>query len=67
MQCDPSYVQAEVIVDWSGLTPGMIGLYQLNLRVPGFHMKGEALPVTLRINGVNSPSTGPVMPVAAVN
>jgi uncharacterized protein (TIGR03437 family) len=64
---DPRYVQAEVIVDWSGLTPGYIGLYQLNLRVPGFHMKGDALPVTLRINGVNSPTAGPVVPVVAVN
>jgi uncharacterized protein (TIGR03437 family) len=64
---DPSFKQAEVIVDWSGLTPGYIGLYQLNLRVPGFHMKGDALPVTLRINGVNSPSTGPVVPVVAVD
>jgi len=63
---DPRYRQAEVIVDWSGLTPGFVGLYQINLRVPGEHMKGAALPVTLRIGGVNSPPTGPVVPVVAV-
>jgi len=63
---DPRYKQAEVIVDWSGLTPGFVGLYQINLRVPGEHMKGSALPVTLRIGGVDSPTTGPVVPVVAV-
>jgi uncharacterized protein (TIGR03437 family) len=55
---DPTYKQAAVIVDWSGLAPGFIGLYQINARVPGFHMSGDALPVTLRIGGVNSVTTG---------
>ena len=64
---DPSYKQAGIIVDWSGLTPGYIGLYQLNLRVPGFHISGDSLLVTLRVGGVNSPSTGPVVPKVAVN
>jgi len=45
----------------------VIGVYQLNLRIPGFHMNGDALPVTLRIGGINSPSTGPVVPTVAVN
>jgi uncharacterized protein (TIGR03437 family) len=63
---DPRYQQAEVIVDWSGLTPGYVGLYQINLRVPGFHMKGDSLPVTIRVGGVSSPTTGPVVPYVAV-
>jgi len=63
---DPSYKQAAIIVDWSGLAPGWFGLYQLNLRVPGFHMKGDALPVTLRVGGVSSPVTGPAVPYVAV-
>ena len=63
---DPRYVQSEVIVDWSGLVPGFVGLYQLNLRVPGFHMSGDSLPVTLRIGGVSSPSTGN-FPMVAVD
>src|SRR2546427_8422384 len=46
---NPGYRQAAVIVDWSGLAPGLIGVYQLNLRVPGFHMNGDALPVTVRV------------------
>jgi uncharacterized protein (TIGR03437 family) len=64
---NPSWVQAGIIVDWSGLAPGMIGVYQLNLRVPGFHISGNALPVMLTIGGVNSPTTGPVVPNVAVN
>jgi uncharacterized protein (TIGR03437 family) len=55
---DPTYKQAAIIVDWSGLLPGSIGVYQINARVPGFHLSGDALPVTLRIGGVNSATTG---------
>ncbi len=63
---DPRYKEAEVIVDWSGLAPGQVGLYQINLRVPGAHWKGEALPVTVRVGGVDSPASGPVVPTVAV-
>jgi uncharacterized protein (TIGR03437 family) len=63
---DPSYRQAEIIVEWSGLVPGLIGIYQVNLRVPGDRMRGDALPVTLRIGGVDSQETGPLVPTVAV-
>ena len=36
---DPLIKQAAVIVDWSGLLPGSIGVYQINARVPGFHLR----------------------------
>lgn len=58
--------QEEMIVDWSGLVPGYVGLYQVNFRVPGFHEKGDNLEVVLRIGGVSSSITGPVVPVVAV-
>jgi uncharacterized protein (TIGR03437 family) len=58
--------QEEVIVDWSGLVPGYVGLYQLNLRVPGFHEKGPNLEVVVQIGGVSSSITGPVVPLVAV-
>jgi uncharacterized protein (TIGR03437 family) len=61
------FVQSEVIVDWAGLSPGLIGVYQMNLRVPGFHTKGDSLLVTIRIGGVDSPSSGPVVPYVNVN
>ena len=63
---DPTYSQSGIIVDWAGLAPGFVGLYQLNIRVPGNHLKGDALPVTLKIGGVSSASTGPAVPFVAV-
>ncbi len=62
---DPRIKQSEIIVEWSGLAPGYIGLNQINLRVPGDHVKGDALPVTIRVGGVNSPTTGPAVPKVA--
>ena len=64
---DPSWVQAAIIVDFAGLAPGLIGVYQLNLRVPGFHISGDGLLVTISSGGVSSPSTGPVVPTVSVN
>ena len=63
----PGYSQAGVIVDWSGLAPGFIGVYQLNLQIPGTHLDGNALPVTISIGGIRSPTTGPAVPYVAVN
>jgi uncharacterized protein (TIGR03437 family) len=64
---DPSWVQAAIIVEWAGLTPGLIGVYQLNLQVPGFHISGDGLPVMITSGGVSSPTTGPVVPTVSVN
>jgi uncharacterized protein (TIGR03437 family) len=63
---DPRYRQAEIIVDWAGLAPGLIGVYQVNLRVPGDHMRGDDLAVTLRVGGAESQKAGPVVPIVAV-
>lgn len=63
---DPAYSQSEMIVEWAGLVPGFIGLYQINLRVPGHRMRGPDLPVTLRIGNVDSQKAGPVIPVISV-
>lgn len=64
---NPSYSQSGIVVQWSGLVPGMIGVYQIDLYVPGTHMKGDALPVMIKIGGVSSPLTGPVVPTVAVD
>jgi uncharacterized protein (TIGR03437 family) len=58
----PTINGAEIIVEWAGLVPGYIGLYQLNLRVPGNHLRGNALPVTVRVGTVSS-TAGPVVAV----
>jgi uncharacterized protein (TIGR03437 family) len=63
---NPGYSQAQVIVDHSYLVPGMVGLNELDLRIPGNHLKGDALPIQLRIGGVFSPTTGANVPHAAV-
>ena len=63
---DPTISDAQEIVDWSGLAPGLIGVYQINCRIPGTHLQGDALPVTLRIGGVSSPVTGPTAPTVFV-
>jgi hypothetical protein len=61
------YSQAPVIVKWSGLVPGLIGVYQINVTIPGTHMNGDTLPVTIKIGGVSSPTTGPAVPTVALN
>jgi uncharacterized protein (TIGR03437 family) len=63
---NPLIKEAAIIVDWSGLAPGLIGVYQINCRIPGAHLKGNALPVTLRIGGVSSPTTGSTAPLVWV-
>ncbi len=63
---DPKIKQSEIIVNWSGLVPGYIGLNQINLTVPGDHVKGDAVPVTIKIGGVSSQTTGPAVPKVAV-
>jgi uncharacterized protein (TIGR03437 family) len=64
---NPTISDSGVIVDWSGLAPGMIGVYQISCRIPGTHLKGNALPVTLRIGGVSSPTTGSTAALVYVN
>jgi uncharacterized protein (TIGR03437 family) len=63
---DPTRSDTGVIVDWSGLAPGDIGVYQINCRVPGRHFSGDNLPVTLRVGGVSSPTTGPNVALVSV-
>jgi len=60
-----SYKQAPVVVEWSGLVPGMIGVYQIDVYVPGTHMKGDNVGVFLKIGGVASPTTGANLPTVA--
>ena len=63
---NPLIKDAAIIVDWSGLAPGLIGVYQINARIPGAHINGDSLPVTLKIGGVSSPSSGANVPTVAV-
>ena len=60
---NPSLKQSQVIVRWSGLVPGMVGVNRIDVTVPGFHTEGDALPVTIKIDGVSSSNKGPAPPV----
>ncbi len=63
---NPLIKEAGIIVDWSGLQPGAIGVYQINCRIPGAHIKGDGLPITLKIGGVSSPTSGSNVPLVWV-
>jgi len=39
---------------FSGLAPGFVGLYQVNVPIPGGVQPGDAVPVSLTIGGVSS-------------
>jgi beta-glucosidase len=45
-------VPAQVL--WSGLAPGSVGLYQVNVQVPANSPTGNAVPVILSIGGATS-------------
>jgi uncharacterized protein (TIGR03437 family) len=64
---EKGYSQAPMIVDWSGLAPGLIGVYRINVTVPGVHLKGDQLPVSISVGGVSSPTTGSNLPYVALN
>jgi uncharacterized protein (TIGR03437 family) len=63
---NPLSKEAGIIVDWSGLQPGAIGVYQINCRIPGAHIKGNSLPITVKIGGVSSPTSGSNVPLVWV-
>ena len=51
-------------VTYSGLSPGFVGLYQINLRVPADRVSGDSLPVVVSAGTASSPTSG--APVAAI-
>jgi len=63
---DPRISEAEMIVEWSGFAPGFVGLNQIHIRVHGDRIRGERLPVSIRVGNTSSPLTGAVVPVTYV-
>jgi len=63
---DTRYSQAAMIVNSSTVLPGAVGQYRIVVTVPGDHLKGDKLLVTVQVGGVNSPNTGPSVPTIAV-
>jgi uncharacterized protein (TIGR03437 family) len=52
-------------VTYSGLSPGFVGLYQINFRVPADRALGDSLPVVVSVGTASSPTSG--APVAAIH
>lgn len=44
----------QATVSFSGLTPGFVGLYQVNVQVPDNAPSGNAVPVAIKVGGVAS-------------
>ena len=63
---DKRYSQAEMIVEWSGLVPGFVGLYQINIYVPGDRLRGDNLDVTIRVGTVENRFIEAVKPTVSV-
>lgn len=44
----------DAAVQWAGLTPGYVGLYQVNVQIPAGVSPGNAVPLVLKQSGVSS-------------
>jgi uncharacterized protein (TIGR03437 family) len=55
-----------MIVAWAGLAPGFVGLYQINIRVPGNRVQGDALPVVVSV-GSTASTAAAAAPTAAIH
>jgi len=52
---------------WSGLAPGFVGVYQINLYVPGDRIRGDDLPVVITAGPVSSDAAStPSPPITSV-
>jgi uncharacterized protein (TIGR03437 family) len=60
MQPEVSLDGVPLAVDYAGLTPGGVGVYQINVRVPGNINPGSSVPLTIRQGGGSTTVTLPV-------
>ena len=51
-----SFAGTPAIVQYAGLAPGYVGLYQINVAVPGV-ATSDTVPVTFTLGGINSTQT----------
>ena len=64
---NPLIKESEIAVEKSILMPGLVGVYRIQVYVPWYRRRGERLLVTVRIGGVDSPSSGPAVPYVGVD
>ncbi len=53
-------------VIWAGLAPGFVGVYQINLYVPGDRVTGDNLPVVVTAGSTSNSSSGDPPPLTSV-
>jgi len=63
----PSFKQSQMIVKSSNLVPGLVGIAQITITVPGFRQTGKSLPVSIKVGNVWSSTSGSAAPKVAVN
>jgi uncharacterized protein (TIGR03437 family) len=51
---DGSVLQCGVPAQFSGLAPGFVGLYQVNVQVPDFAISGDAVPVNVFLGAISN-------------
>jgi uncharacterized protein (TIGR03437 family) len=57
VQPDVALDGAPLAVDYAGLTPGGVGVYQINVRVPGSVNPGSNVPLTIQQGGSSTTVT----------
>ncbi|MSV27130.1 MAG: hypothetical protein EXQ52_00035 [Bryobacterales bacterium] len=53
------------LVTWAGLAPDNVGIYQINIYVPGSRAQGDDLPVVVTVGGTSSTVTN--APLASIH
>ena len=57
MPVSVSIGEVPYLVTWAGLAPDTVGIYQINVYVPGGHIEGDDLPVVVTVGGTSSTTT----------
>jgi uncharacterized protein (TIGR03437 family) len=60
IQPDVSLDGMPLRVDYAGLTPGGVGVYQINAKVPSGLREGQDMPLTIRQGGMSTTLAVPV-------
>ncbi len=63
---NPLLKQSKMIVKSSHMVPGLVGVDEIQVTVPGFHTKGAAVPILIKVGSASSLTTGPNVPVIAI-
>ncbi len=63
---NPLLKQSKMVVNSSHMVPGMVGVAEIKVTVPGFHTRGAAVPVLIKVGTASSSTTGPSAPFLSI-